>query len=83
MAKTQGGTKRSVTEDATDDGKAVAEAVRARIEGKSLYICSIKAKRSDGQVIDSFGRYLAVVYENGESVNDWLLASGMAVPFEK
>ncbi|WP_418904433.1 thermonuclease family protein [Cereibacter sphaeroides] len=43
----------------------------------------MKAKRSDGQVIDSFGRYLAVVYENGESVNDWLLASGMAVPFEK
>ncbi|MCE6966950.1 thermonuclease family protein, partial [Cereibacter sphaeroides] len=46
-------------EDSTEEGKVVTAAVRARVEGKSLYICSIKAKRSETQAEDSFGRYLA------------------------
>lgn len=66
----------------SDEGKEAAQALRLRIEGKTLYICTIKAKRSDAESTGSFGRYLVVVYENGENINDWLLATGRAEPFK-
>lgn len=51
-----------------------------RLDGKTVYICTIKAKRSDAEMVGSFGRYLAVVYDDGESINDWLLETGHAAP---
>lgn len=66
----------------SEEGKAVAETLRQRIEGKTLYICTIKAKRSDAESTGSFGRYLVVVYDSGENINDWLLATGRAEPFK-
>lgn len=68
-------------ENSTDEGKAVTLAVKERIEGKAVVLCTKKAKRSDAESTGSFGRYLIEVYEGGESVNDWLLKTGRAVPF--
>lgn len=68
-------------ENNTVEGKAVTEVVRARIEGKTVFLCTIKAKRSDAESTGSFGRYLVVVYESGENLNEWLLANGKAVAF--
>jgi micrococcal nuclease len=69
-------------EVSTDEGKFIAAAVRERLEGKTLYICTVKAKRSDAEARGSFGRYLAVVYDNGVNINEWLLESGQAVPHD-
>ncbi|WP_299739063.1 thermonuclease family protein [uncultured Roseobacter sp.] len=68
-------------ENKTDEGKAVTEAVRARIEGKSVFLCTIKAKRSEAESTGSFGRYLVTIHEGGENVNEWLLATGQAEAF--
>ncbi|QDL92564.1 thermonuclease family protein [Paroceanicella profunda] len=57
------------------------EALRARVEGKSLYICTHQMKRLDREATGSFGRYLVTLYEGGESVNDWLVREGFAVEY--
>ena len=69
-------------EMSTDEGKVIADEVRARLEGKTLYICTVKAKRSDAEATGSFGRYLAVIHQDGQNINEWLLKSGRAVPYE-
>lgn len=63
-------------------GEAAKEALTARIEGQTLYICTVRMKTLDREATGSFGRYLAEVYEAGESVNDWLVASGHAEAHE-
>ncbi len=68
-------------ENDTIEGKAVTSALRARIEGKELYICTTKTKRSGKEATGSFGRYLAEVYDGGESINQWLLATDMATAY--
>ncbi|MEL6362309.1 MAG: thermonuclease family protein [Pseudomonadota bacterium] len=70
-------------ERSTDAGRAAEEALRDKVEGLTLYICTVKAKRSDREATGSFGRYLAVIYRDGLSINDWLVASGYAEPFER
>jgi len=57
-------------------------ALRDRIEGRRLYICTQPMKRRDREARGSFGRYLVTIYDEGSSVNDWLLSEGLAVPFE-
>jgi micrococcal nuclease len=69
-------------EISTDGGKIIAGEVRARLEGKTLYICTVKAHRSYAEAKGSFGRYLAVIYDNGVNINEWLLESGRAVPYD-
>lgn len=59
------------------------EALAARLEGQTVYICTVKAARSDSEKTGSFGRYLATLYVDGENVNDWLLSEGYVKPFEK
>lgn len=69
-------------ENKTDAGKRVSEEVRAMIEGKSVYICTFKKKRSDDEATGSFGRYLVSIWIDGQNVNQWLLDTGRAKPFE-
>ncbi len=55
-----------------DAGRRAAEALRARIEGRELVICTIEDRTG------SFGRYLVRIFDGAEVVNDWLLAEGLA-----
>lgn len=65
----------------TDAGKAASGALRAMIDGQTLYICTEKAKRSDNEVKGKYGRYLATIHHKGQDVNQWLLNEGHAVPW--
>lgn len=67
----------------TDAGRSVKQVLKDRIEGRTLFICTIKAKQSDREVTGSFGRYLTEIYDGSVNINAWLLDEGMAVPFEK
>lgn len=67
----------------TTAGKAVTIALRERLEGKAIYICTRKMKLSDREARGSFGRYLVEIYDGHGSVNQWLLDDGMAVPFQQ
>lgn len=77
---------RLVGVNAPERGEAGADeataALKARIEGRTLYICTTKAKRSDREAKGSFHRYLVTIYDDGESVNEWMLETGHAVPFD-
>ena len=66
----------------TPEGEETAALIRDRIEGKMVYLCTVKMKRSEREATGSFGRYLTEVYEGGESINQWLLKTGRAVPFD-
>ncbi|TDL88027.1 thermonuclease family protein [Meridianimarinicoccus aquatilis] len=55
------------------------QALRDRIEGRTLYICTTKAKRSDKEATGSFHRYLVTIYDDGKSINEWLVNEGHAV----
>lgn len=66
-------------ENRTDAGKRVTEDVRAMIEGRTVYVCTVKKKRSDAEATGSFGRYLTVVWVAGINLNQWLLDTGRAV----
>lgn len=47
-----------------------------------LYICTVKAKRSDREATGSFPRYLVTIYDNGVNVNEWMIEEGHAVPYQ-
>lgn len=47
-----------------------------------MFICTVKAKRSDKEQTGKYGRYLATVYVDGENINLWMLEQGFAVPYE-
>ena len=47
--------------------------IQKRLAGKTLQVITYKK--------DSFGRWLALVYADGENVNDQLVAEGLAVPY--
>lgn len=52
------------------------DALRDRILGKELIICTIKDRK------EKFGRYLAKIYDGETLVNDWLVSAGYAVHAE-
>lgn len=57
--------------EATEFAKAMAP------EGATCFIRTVKV---DGKLKDNFGRYFIIIYSlDGESINDALLASGLAV----
>lgn len=58
------------------------EALAGRISGRDVFICTVKAKRSGKEVRGGFGRYLATVHFENESINQWLLDEGYAIPYE-
>lgn len=62
--------------------QAATDALRARVEGRTLYVCTQRMARKDREARGSFGRYLVTIYDDGASVNDWLIDSGFARVFE-
>lgn len=69
-------------ERGTAGARAASDALRDRVEGRNLYICTQKMKRKDREAKGSFGRYLVTIYDDGANVNDWLIDSGFAQDFE-
>lgn len=57
---------------------AATKALQDRIEGQTVYICTVKAKRSDNEATGSFGRYLVTAYKGDENVNEWMIRAGLA-----
>lgn len=68
-------------ERGSDKSEAATQALRDRIEGQTIYICTIKAKRSDSEATGSFGRYLVTIHDGSENVNDWLVQLGLAADY--
>ncbi|MGL4398667.1 MAG: thermonuclease family protein [Luteolibacter sp.] len=56
--------------ESAEAGKKATEALRGRIEGKSLSIATHKS--------DKYGRYLCDLFAGGENVNAWLVDNGFA-----
>lgn len=65
----------------TTGAEKATTALTTRIEGEDVYICSIKAKRSDDETKDGFGRYFAVIHHKGWNINEWLLKSGLVCEY--
>lgn len=71
------------TPERGEDGYHTAtDALSERVGGKEVFICTVKAKRSDKEQTGKYGRYLATVYLDGENINQWMLEQGFAVPYE-
>lgn len=62
--------------------KEASEALRDRVEGERLYVCTQRMKRKDREATGSFGRYLVTIYHAGENVNEWLISEGYAKVFD-
>ena len=59
-------------------GLAARDALRSRILGKRVIICTIKDDNSSAEQREKYGRYLAKIYVDDESINDWLVREGFA-----
>lgn len=57
-------------------GLAAAAALRARIEGRALVICTLRDRT------EKYGRYLVRIFDGTELVNDWLIEAGYATPWQ-
>lgn len=64
---------RGVDADTKARGLAARDALRERILGKEVIVCTIRDRK------EKYGRYLAEVYIGTEKINDWLVAEGHAV----
>lgn len=61
-------------------GIIARDALRERILGKKVTICTIKAnKKGRSDKRGKYGRYLAKIYLDGENINEWLVAQGFAI----
>lgn len=70
-------------ETTSEAGLESTKALKKHVEGKRVYICTIKAKRSEREATGSFGRFLAVIYDDGKNINDWMVHSGAAVAYRE
>lgn len=56
--------------------EAARDALAARVLGQEIIVCTVSDRRG------SFNRYLAILFlPDGENINEWLVASGHAVPY--
>jgi micrococcal nuclease len=55
------------------EGLVSRDALREKILGKEVIICTIRDKKG------KYGRYLAEIHLEGLNINDWLVDSGYAV----
>lgn len=73
------------TESQKTSATAAKDYVRAAVENKKVFIKTIKTK-AGSDLIDSFGRYLAVIFyetKDGQvNLNEELLQKGLAVIYE-
>lgn len=65
-----------MTGDTREAGFAAREWLRQRIDGQTVIV---RTARGKGREDDSFGRWLAMVYMGGESINDAIVEAGHAV----
>lgn len=61
-------------------GIVVRDALRERILGRELIICTVKGSTADKR--DKWGRYLVKIYIGDELINDWMIEQGYAVPYD-
>jgi len=61
--------------DERADGLVSRDALRTRVLGREIIVCTIKDKTG------KYGRYLAELYVDGENVNDWMVSAGYAKPY--
>lgn len=73
--ETQSRGGRVVTEEEKARGLLAKETLRAMLEGKDIFLCTIKDKQG------KYGRYLARIFYEGVDVNRWLVDNGHAVPY--
>ncbi|MBX3597757.1 MAG: thermonuclease family protein [Rhizobiaceae bacterium] len=59
-------------------GLAARDALRSRILGKGVIICTIRDDNSSAEQREKYGRYLAKIYIDDELINDWLVQQGLA-----
>lgn len=64
---------RGVDADTKARGLAARDALRERVLGKEVIVCTIRDRK------EKYGRYLAEVYIGTENINDWLVTEGHAV----
>lgn len=61
----------------TPEGRAAREALNAKLPPGT--VCTITTQRDRKE---KYGRYLATFDLEGENLNDWLVKSGHAVPYD-
>jgi len=61
--------------DERTKGQVSRDALHERIIGREVVICTLKDKTG------KYGRYLAEIFVEGESVNAWLIRQGYAKPY--
>jgi len=59
----------------TAAGVAARDAFREKVLGKPVMIATFKDRT------EKYGRYLAVIWLDGENVNQWMIDAGYAVPY--
>ena len=57
-------------------GLVARDALRERVMDRDVVVCTIKDRTG------KYGRYLAEIWLGEENVNDWLVASGHAIPYD-
>lgn len=67
---------RGVPDEVKARGLAARDALRERILGKHLIICTIKDRQG------KYGRYLVNIWDGDELVNDWLIEAGHAFAYD-
>ncbi|MEL7469969.1 MAG: thermonuclease family protein [Pseudomonadota bacterium] len=65
----------------TTGAEKATNALKPQTDDMDVYVCSIKAKRSDDETKDGFGRYFAVIHHKGWNINEWLLKSGLVCEY--
>jgi micrococcal nuclease len=78
IIRLQGVNTPEVRGESKEQGKISRDALAARILGKDVII---KTKKGDKK--DKYGRWLGVIYLDGENINQWLIDNGYGVPFMK
>jgi micrococcal nuclease len=61
--------------DERANGLVSRDALRKRVLGRELIVCTIKDETG------KYGRYLAELYLGGDNINDWMIAEGYAQPY--
>lgn len=59
-----------------EQGVLARDALRERLKGKEVTICTIKDKTG------KYGRYLVRIFEKGRLINLWLVRVGHAEPYQ-
>lgn len=62
-------------------GLAARDALRARVLGREIILCTVK-DGSGNDRREKFGRYLAKIYIGDELINDWMIGAGFAVKYD-